>query len=71
MSKALDGGDRAADARIKALDKQLNQLKKEQTVRQATARAVRVQCCRAAEPDNFARRAQLALWVLRGVRRIM
>ena len=33
MSKALEGGDKAAAARIKALDKQLNELKKEQEVR--------------------------------------
>ena len=33
MSKALDGGDKAAAGRIKALDKQLNELKKEQGVR--------------------------------------
>jgi len=33
MSKALEGGDKAAAARIKALDKQLNEFKKEQSVR--------------------------------------
>ena len=33
MSKALEGGDKAAAARIKALDKQLNELKKDQGVR--------------------------------------
>ena len=33
MSKALESGDKAAAARIKALDKQLNEFKKEQGVR--------------------------------------
>ena len=41
MSKALEGGDKAAAARIKALDKQLNELKKEQGVRSG-ARGLRM-----------------------------